>query len=210
MAMRQRCDRDPLVQFRQDRRGPVSVDRPGHRDHLAAGASRQIIPGVDMGRELIGQDQDPLTFAARQVRRRDSHAIARRRDQRDVVRARADQGREQAARPLTVVEEVLRADVPWLAFSADRLGADRRRMLEQRRHVGAVQVGDIIRQIEQMALAGNHRRSITWDRREPSCRTQDAEATHGWAPDHSRRGESVWARRILAMIERVSTRPFAL
>ena len=64
--------------------------------------------------------------------------------------------REQLARALAVGEEVVRADRPRPAFARKRLGAGRGGALQERRHVGAVEIGDLVGQVEQVALAGDH------------------------------------------------------
>ena len=93
---------------------------------LAALLPRQLAPAVDVGRELLGQHQDALALAKRQVRRGDRHAVARRRHQGDVVGRRAQKLGEQRARPLAVGEEIVRADRPRPRLAGEPLGAQRR------------------------------------------------------------------------------------
>ena len=75
--------------------------------------------------------------------------------QGDLIGTRAEQRAEQRPRPLALGEEVFGMDPPGPKLAADRRGADRRRALQERRHIGAVQIRHVVREVEQVALAGD-------------------------------------------------------
>lgn len=157
MALRRRHQGDILTDHRQQRRCPVAVRRPGDGGDPRAPLGRQLAPLIDVGGELLRQHDDALAPLHRNVGRGERDGIARRRDDADVVGRGTHQRGEMAARPVRGGKEVCRLDLPRPRLAAHAVEPGSDDAMGQRRHIGAVQVGDLARQIEEMALARNHR-----------------------------------------------------
>ena len=103
--------------------------------------------------------QNQHTAAARQVHHlaRGRHAVADRRDQRDVRGIGADQRRRRTARAFVLLRHEIRVELPRLALAGD---ADAARLLNrerQRAPGGGIEKADVARDVEQIALARKHR-----------------------------------------------------
>jgi hypothetical protein len=86
------------------------------------------------------------------------NTVAGRGDDRDVVGRAVEQLRGGRAKFVGAGEEFVGREFPRMRFTGKpgNSGFDDR--LHQRRHVGTVEVGDVVRDIEEMALAGEHGR----------------------------------------------------
>ena len=145
-----------LVHRREDRAREIAVRRPFHRDDFGAGISRRFAPRVDIGRKLLGQHDDRLTLRERQVACGHRDAVAGRRNEGDVVFFGVDDSSEQGACDFRVGEEVGTADFPGPGLSTRRLSAGVHCRPGQRTQIGAVQVRNVLGDVEQMSLARYH------------------------------------------------------
>ena len=155
-AVRQRRDGGALVDCVEHRPGQVAV-RGIDGAHLGPGAGRRRPPRIDVGGKLLCEQDDGPTGAERQVPRRCGHAVARGRDDRDVTGAGVDDARIEVTRVVDLGEEVGSGNLPRsrLAAHAPIPRLDDR--MHERRHVGAVEIRDVVRQVEEVALARDHR-----------------------------------------------------
>ena len=154
--VRQRDHRHPLVEFGQHRPRPVAVLGARDEPDLAARAPRLVGPGVDVRGELLGGEQDHLPHPERHVVRGEREAVARRGGEGHGVGPRPEQFRPGGAQRLRVFEEVVDGDLPGARLPPEAGGPRLHHAVEHWRHVGAVQVGDIPRDVEEMPLGRDH------------------------------------------------------
>ena len=146
-------DGGPCVDGPEHGGGQVAFRAGFDRDHLGAGFRRASAPGVDVGGELVGERDDGLAARQWKVRRRRGDAVAGRRNQRDVVIARADQPGEEAAGTPAPTKEARRRQKPGPRLALDRRAPRLDRGLQHRRHVGAIEIRDVAGDVEEMTLA---------------------------------------------------------
>jgi hypothetical protein len=156
-----------LIHGIEDRTGQVAVLWPWHGHHAGAGFARGLAPRIHVRRELLGKRDDGLTFPQRQIPGGHRDAVARGRDDGDVVLCSVNERREQATGDLRVRIKILAADLPGLGFSAACPLACRYDGIGQGPEVRAIQVRDILGDVEQMSLARYHR-VVPW-RKDASC-----------------------------------------
>ena len=153
MAIRHGDDGGVVIDLFDQGPGPVGVFGAGYGGELRPFARRQLAPGVDVGGELVLEDDDLLSLVHRHVGCRDGDPVANGRNNGDAVGVSADEPREQRTDHFHVLEEVVGCDLPGPRLARDGPLSDLARPTQLRRHVGAVQIGDIIGYLEQVALA---------------------------------------------------------
>ena len=120
VRVRERRHRDPLVQGFQDAAGPVVVLGTREGPDLRPALPGPFPPRVDVGRELLLEEQHLPPGRERHVARRGGDAVARRGHQGDVVRGGADEVGEEAAPLFGIREEVFGDDLPGPALAPGR------------------------------------------------------------------------------------------
>ena len=129
-------------------------DRFDHRAALAC----VLAPRIDVGRELVLEQQDLLALRQRQVASRCSEAVAGRGHEGDACLVRTDQGGEQRTQPPGVLEKVRVRNGPGPQLARQTALACFRSGHGQRAHGRDIEVGDIGRDVEQVTLIGDQLR----------------------------------------------------
>jgi hypothetical protein len=157
VAVRRRDDGDVAVDRPDERVRPAQAGLAGDRAHSPSRAPRQLVPRIHVRGELAVEHDHRLSGPQRDVRGRDGKSVAGRRHQRDGVGVGVDDAAEEGAQRLGPGEPVVRRDLPRRRLRLHRGDARRGHRPELRRHARAVQVGDVVGDVEQRALRGDGR-----------------------------------------------------
>ena len=152
-------DGRPLVEALEDRLRPAPGGIPGDGDQLRAGLVRKLSPGVDAGGVLLGEDHDSLAGLDVQVASGHREPVRRRGNQRDAFAISSEDSPEQQPQPLDVGEPVGRLDRPRSPALVERLVAGPAHRVQVWRQVGDVEVGDVVRHVEEFATLRNQLRA---------------------------------------------------
>ena len=151
-----RGDRNLVAQGSQDRGRPVVVFRPGDDFQNRSLFFRQPLPWIVVGRKLLGEHENTLSLTNRQIPSCRRGAVARGGNNGDAVGGAIKYPSSRRPKLFRAGEELIGRDLPGVCF-ARQAGLPRLdHRPHQRRHVGAVEVGDVVGDIEEMALAGKH------------------------------------------------------
>ena len=113
-------------------------------------------PGIDEAGKLLRRDHDVAGGVEVQIMGRNRHAVTHRGDQGDPFRGRMDEPGEGVAQIFRRLEEIFRGDARGGGLAFESRNPGRLGRLQQRRHVGAVEVVLAVGQREQVALAVEH------------------------------------------------------
>ncbi len=146
-------DGGAVVDGIDDGGGPIEIVGPSDRDHLGPGGLRSCQPGVDVGRELLLEDHDAIARSQPAVAKGGRHAVADGGDEGRSLGVAPDEPGEEGPQALAVGEEVVGRDQPRPGLVSYRRSAHFGDRPQLRRHVGAVEVGEPVGDVEEVALA---------------------------------------------------------
>lgn len=199
--LRQGRDRHPLVERFENGGGQIAVGTNLDRYDLAALLGHQPPPGIEVRRELSGQDRDLATGSGAQIEGGYRDAVARRRNDRDTLGIGTQDTGGEPAHAFRLLEEVGWADGPGSSLAGDPDFPRADGLAQQRCHRGGVAIGHLARQVEQVALA---RKGLDRGRgSERSARHPGAARAVGERPGPRGgpvAGEHPWTRRSLCSI----------
>src|SRR5208283_119143 len=154
--VRQRGDGHIGGQRVENGRSPVVVIGPGNDLQRGSGFFRPPLPGIVVRWKLFFEYKNALSFFDRKISRGGFYAVAGRGNDGDTVGGTIEQPSSNGAKFLGSGEKLIGRNLPRLCFAGQASVPGLNRRLHQRRHVGAVQVGNVVGDIEEMALRGNH------------------------------------------------------
>ena len=155
--MRERGDGDFGRERGERGGGPVVVGGPGHDFERRAAFTGEALPREVVGGKLLVEDEDALALAHGDVASGGLDSVAGGGDDGDAIGGATEEGRGDGAEFLGAGEKLFGNEIPGMRFLGEGGGARGERRLEQRRHVGAVEIGDFAGEIKEMTLAGEHR-----------------------------------------------------
>ena len=133
MTMRDSDDSGRCLYGGEQRRSPIVVAWPRHRDGRRAGSLRDIHPRIDVGWKLLGQRHNGLRLPDGNIVRCLRHAVGDRRSEGDIVALGIDEACKQFSHRLARGEEIGRSDAPRLGFAPQPSLTCSKRGFRQRR-----------------------------------------------------------------------------
>ena len=149
-----RNDGRRLADSGEERSCPISLFGSRDGSQPTVGALGEVPPGIDVGRELLGQDHYLLAFLELEVLGGQGDAVGDGRHQRHPFGIAAHQTSKELSGFFYRLEEVLGRDTPGLGSMGERCAGGFDDRSRQGTEVGAVEIGDVVRNVEQAALTG--------------------------------------------------------
>ena len=156
VAVGQRHDVHALIDGGKDGCRPVVVLRPWQNLDDATVALRQLAPGIDVRGKLLFQHENSPALTQGQIKSRRGQAVAGRRDDENTVGPGADQLGERPPGGFGAREEIGRRHRPRHRLASQAFFRGGQHGVAQRGEIGAIEIGDIVGNIEKVPLTGDH------------------------------------------------------